>query len=142
MTVIVWDGKTLAADRMLSSDHGPTHMGQKIFKHDDCLLAFVGKATHSVEVLAWWIAGHDMATYPRGSVDDCCEMYVVYSNGQLVKYSTSPFGTPLRDKTFTAGCGAEYAAGALAMGADAKQACEIACGLDIQCGHGIDTLEF
>lgn len=41
---------------------------------------------------------------------------------------------------WAAGSGADYAMGAMAAGKDAKEAVEIACRFDINCGLGVDVL--
>jgi len=50
MSIVAWDGKTLAADRMAL--FGDTQMPfSKIRRLDDCIVAWVGRLEHGIVLL-------------------------------------------------------------------------------------------
>ena len=68
MTVIAWDGKTLAADRRacLGNTHRTIH---KLHRMTDCLCASAGESDAAQELIAWFEAGRDPAAFPPSQRD-------------------------------------------------------------------------
>lgn len=56
MTVIAWDGQTLAADKRAVSGGGIARTVTKIMRHDDALLAITGDWDAGAEMRAWLTA--------------------------------------------------------------------------------------
>lgn len=142
MTVIAFDGKTLAADRQ-STSNGHTSTCRKILRcADGSLIAAAGHATHAMQLLRWACEGFVEAQFPVwADKENYADLWRVLPDGKILCYENGP--EPLRylDATFVAGHGRGYAAGAMAMGATAERAVEVACQLDAFCGGGVDTLE-
>lgn len=144
MTVIVWDGTTLAADKMASFGDGHRTV-RKVYRSGDHLLAFAGDFASGLTKKAWFEAGAIPAHFPSDVLPDgsfLTAFYVIRRDGSYIKFEGTPTPLVYDDKTFTAGTGCEFAAGAMAMGADAAAAVRIASSLCITCGNGIDTLTF
>lgn len=140
MTIIVWDGTTLAADRM-ANRHGHASAVDKLFRlNNGELLAISGDLPHGLELKRWYELGADPATFPRKDKDNAF-IYVVRKDGFVYSYETSPEAIKFYDRQFAAGCGRDYAYGAMAMGADAIQAASIACSHEVNCGMGIMSLD-
>lgn len=59
---------------------------------------------------------------------------------ELVEYVRLPVAMPIIDQREAWGSGADFALGAMAMGAGARRAVEVACELDVHCGKGIDVV--
>lgn len=147
MTTIVWDGKTLAADRQMGGTANTPRTGNKIVRTwrdgEVFLLAFVGCAAHSIAVQEWWEHGMPSSKFPRPPVeDDPCTMFTIAKSGRVKCYMNYPWPVVLLDEHLVAGSGADLARGALAAGANARQAVEIASLYDQATGMGVDTLEF
>lgn len=69
-------------------------------------------------------------------------MLVVIDDEELTEYWASTFEIKYpRDERASWGTGKELALGAMAAGADAKKAVEIACEYNLYCGGGIDVVE-
>lgn len=138
MTIIVWDGTSLAADRQ-SSVGDMTTTCEKIRKLDDGrLFAYSGS-----EGLVLAMAEHLLTGSPWPTVvgDEGATLVVVNTNGEVVYYTSNrPTAVKVHQSWFTWGSGREFAAGALAMGADARRAAEVACQLCHYCGCGIDVM--
>lgn len=141
MTIIAWDGKTLAADKQSTSvGYGSTVT--KLFRVPGGIVGFIGKESHAMALLAWFKDGRIIDKWPRKDGDDCADAVFVDETG-LQSYSGDGFGHPARreDKFCAFGAGRDYALAAMYLGHGARRAVEVACALDTTCGCGIDTLE-
>jgi ATP-dependent protease HslVU (ClpYQ) peptidase subunit len=142
MTVIAWDGRTLAADRLAS--FGTTRCTTtKIFRvRDGGLAGYAGDAAFGEQVLAWYEAGAFPLNFPASQRDrdDWAGLLVIQSNGELLRYERTPYPVKYQDKHFAIGSGREFALAAMHLGCDAVRAVEVACALDTGCGNGIDVL--
>lgn len=140
MTVIAYDGKTLAADRRVS--YGSTTMSAtKIERFSGELLAFSGDGSMGRELFAWYAAGADAASWPASnrSPDSGACLMVVRADGTFWRYETGPH--PIQfDAPCAFGCGMEAAMVAFACGLDAARAVEMASRFNSGCGNGVDTL--
>lgn len=142
MTVIVFDGKTLAADKSASCG-GVVQSVTKIQRHGDELLACTGNLSIGLELFDWYKRGALPSTYPPANRDEDkgASLIVVGAGGMVRKYESSPFPIEFNGAFSAFGSGAATALGAMHMGATAKQAVEAAIKWDAGCGLGIDTLE-
>lgn len=112
MTVIAWDGKVLAADRMSHIGGTPLPPMRKIHR----LVAPNGKqALMLIEQPRWVWYRSDNAN--RWDLLGACSGWAI-------------------------GSGCDYALGAMEAGATAQEAVRIASRLDNQCGMGVDVVRF
>lgn len=139
MTVIAWDGKTLAADKC-SIDVGTRRTTTKIFRAPDGSLFGAAGTSHMAEQLkVWYLAGAGPETFP--DKDAKCNMLVVKPDGTTWVYDGGPYPDRYEDPVIAIGSGRGFAIGAMVSGASAEQAVEIASYWDDACGRGIDKLE-
>lgn len=141
MTVIVWDGKTLAADKRASSGSLRFTVCKIERSGDRTLLGTTGSSATSQELLHWWKNGADPAKFPAAARND--ESYgtlVVITPGRIAQYTMGPYPTVIVQAQMAFGSGRDFALAALHMGADARKAVEVACHFATDCGDGIDTL--
>ena len=140
MTVIAWDGKTLAADKR-ATIAGLAVTETKIHRLFDGLVGFSGCGAHAAELLEWF-RGPRMATaYPRRMGDDGAGALFVTQGGIFMYAANSPYPEKIEDRFFARGAGRDYAMAAMYLGCDARRAVEVACVFDVGCGNGIETLE-
>lgn len=143
MTIIVWDGKTLAADKQ-TTDGGQKIKCTKIFKWKGHLIGGSGTAVLNEAMFEWFKDGADHSSFPdyiNLDDDNDCHMLVITPKGKILNYENNPYPMDYTEnKVFCIGCGSPYAYAALSMGADAKRAVEVAIENDANCGMGIDTL--
>jgi ATP-dependent protease HslVU (ClpYQ) peptidase subunit len=141
MTVVAWDGRTLAADKR-ATGAGMKSTATKIHRLPDGLVGFSGGGAHAAELLNWFFGARNPDTYPRRDDDEGAGSLMINSAGAVFMYSAnSPFPERIEDPFFARGSGRDYAMAAMHLGCDSRRAVEVACAFDVYCGNGIDTLE-
>lgn len=140
MTVIAWDGKTLAADKRAVTS-GLARTVTKILRHQDKLLGASGTFDNGNQMVEWFKGGCDPEKFPRcqSDKDDYTILVVVDSNGLRI-YEKGPYPLLMEDPFFAAGSGRDYAIAAMHLGCSASEAVSVACKFDTSCGNGIDEL--
>lgn len=143
MTVIAWDGHTLAADkRGENSSFARTVTKIRRFP-DGSIGGCSGDAHDAAELLDWYASGANPDALParqKADKDSATALLVVTRKGELLHFNGGAFPITIEDKTFAMGCGRDYAITAMHLGKTAREAVEVACLFDLGCGNGIDTL--
>ena len=140
MTTVAYDGKTLAADRRMN---GWEVVGKIFPLGDGRYFSGAGAYDDIAEVAAWIAGGCKKSSKPDVSEDekDDNSCYVIASPEGLWWVSTPHLRQIKSNNTiYATGTGAAYALGAMAMGASAKRAVEIASQFDPQTGSGVDVV--
>lgn len=146
MTVIAWDGRTLAADRQ--SECGSVKSSvRKIFRVHDGLAGVSGNLSIGMEVLAWYEAGADPMGWPSSNrrLDEGATLTVVrMKDGKpaIYFYESSPYPFCSLDQFAARGSGAGEALVAMACGKTSVEAVLLAQQFNHTCGLGVDSLEF
>jgi hypothetical protein len=146
MTVIAWDGKTLAADKRASSvGYGYTVTKLRRLK-DGSIAAITGNGDEAGAVLAWLNSERDPEKYPPAQKDNDTSVLVVRRDLQTLGYELLSFGkTPhpqkIEDPIYAMGHGRDFALAGMHCGLSARAAVELTCKLDFYCGNGVDVLE-
>lgn len=148
MTTLVWDGKTLAADRCSWS--GPARRRvRKVFRVEregrTYLVAFCGSGSYAMQVLAWFrgeVERPDPRDYHKQEDlnNQCCLM--IDEARRVWSMDASLRWVEYAERQFASGAGQEFAWGALEAGATAARAVEIAAKRSDYAGLGVDTVEF
>ena len=141
MTVLAWDGSTLAADK-LADQGGVKKSTTKIFKVNGHLLGVSGNLSIGMELIAWWSNGANPEAYPPSnrSLDDGARLIAIGADKKVMVYEISPHPFQIEGDFCAFGCGSAPALAAMDCGADARRAVEIACKYDTGCGNGVDVL--
>ena len=140
MTIIAWDGKTLAADRA-ATNCGYQRSVTKIFRVPGGIVGFAGDESRVMAFLEWFKTGMYLGMFPdfqKG--DDAVGCLFIRNDGTQLAYTHTPYPAVHTDRFDAIGSGRDYALAAMYLGHDAKRAVEVACALDNGCGNGIDTL--
>ena len=142
MTVIVWDGKTLAADK-LSSQGGMIGITTKIHRINGMLVGGAGESAFISEMIQWIKDGRDSAKFPASQrdKDDWQPILLIEEDGSACFYDRTPYPVRLEQKHVTVGSGSEFARAALYLGKTAREAVEVANALCTTCGCGVDSLD-
>ena len=140
MTTIVWDGKTLAADKKMVLGGGSGHTVTKIKKIGGELYFGAGDGDAVAAMLEW--ASKEGNTLPEFQKDekDYIAFYCITSERKIIRIGRYGATREIEDKYFATGTGMHYALAVMAMGGDAVKAIEIAAMFDQDTGMGIDTL--
>lgn len=141
MTVIAWDGKTLAADK-LSTNGSTKGTTTKIFTHGNELLGVTGDLSIGLEVRDWYVAGAVPKDYPTGNREPGrgSSLIVVKPDRSVWKYESSPVPFRVEDARCAFGSGDESAKVAMHCGKTAVEAVQIASLFNTGCGGGVDSL--
>lgn len=141
MTVIAWDGRTLAADKR-GTVAGMAYPVTKIHRVRGELVGFSGSGTHASELLEWIKGARRPEDYPRRQCDDdAAGMLVIDAKRRILMYSpVTPYPEIIESPFYARGAGRDYAMAAMHLGCDARRAVEVACAFDVSCGNGVDTL--
>lgn len=141
MTVIAWDGKFLAADKR-AYDNGTVFTTTKILRVKGHLIGSTGDNDSGIALKEWFKNGADPDKWPecQKDKDRYCRFIVITPTGKIMDYCREPFPTIIEDEFYAWGSGGDSALGAMAMGASARKAVEIACNHESGCGNGITVL--
>lgn len=147
MTVIAWDGFTLAADKQ-STQYSQKRTTGKIFKHIDSngikLFGICGDYSAGREIIEWARSGMT-GEYPdnKAANDELkCTVVMIDQEKNIFKFENTRYPMPIYDKYYAAGSGQDYAIAAMHCGKTAKEAVEIASIYCTDCGMGVDTMDF
>lgn len=147
MTVIVWDGKTLAGDTQINYDDSASFCDTKVYKLKSVLYGHSGLSALRLPIKEWaesWIPGmnsnrpdflYDLKPKDR-------------SNFLIISDNVYEFCTMIPDPIvysidtrIAIGSGADVAMGAMYAGADAEEAAKIACKLRNSCGGDVTSVK-
>jgi len=138
MTVIAFDGITMAADKhMTDGDRSCTIT--KIWKHGDVVLAMCGDISYGLALKEWFLDGADPDEFPEPYDRDTLSNLIVWDGKQIYAYERTPHPIYYEDKFAAWGSGAMVAIGAMACGALAVDAVRIANRHCPTCGMGIEA---
>jgi hypothetical protein len=141
VTVIAWDGQTLAADRQMEA-FGGRSTTTKIFRYGNVLCGGSGDASCSFRVLEWIRSGRAPADFPKFEPNDDVEVIVIEPGPRILIYERHNTPIHVEDQHYAIGCGRHHARAAMYCGRDARGAVEVANALHTGCGGGCDSLTF
>jgi len=150
MTVIAWDGKTLAVDSQVSDSTGYKQAADKIWRFEygdekpDALLAVFGVLAHGAPLVEWFKSGATPSDYPfpASTVNEFVgTSLVVVSGNQVMEYGASPYPDiqPISVKQAW-GSGGQMALGAMLAGYTAVQAAQLSCKHITTCGGPVKSM--
>ncbi len=144
MTVIAWDGHTLAADKRMNSGPGvPTTTIRKIRRlANGSLIGWCGGISFCEAIAKWIEAGADpeLANDNWFEHEELAGQVLMIMPDKTVLLYEHAFPIELEGKFHAVGSGAPFAIAAMHLGCDSVKAVEIASIYDSGCGNGIDTL--
>jgi hypothetical protein len=137
MTVIAWDGKTLAADRQINVGE-MKYRSSKIEKLDNGeVIAWNGCIDAGLVLAQWYKDGADPKKFPYDPKDNAMTDLVVADSSGVRAYCQSPH-PHIPDGPMAWGSGALAAKAALKMGGNAVTAVSVTCDVSNSCGMGIE----
>ena len=142
MSVIAWDGKTLASDKKSIRGDVLQKVTKIVQLPDGTVLAWCGQHEQGLRLRQWYADGAIAENRPVfADKDEWTRMIVAKPDGSVCMYEQEPVAQYVEEPFQAWGSGAEYALGAMAMGANARQAVEIAGRFSATCGLGVDAFD-
>lgn len=140
MTTVAFDGKTLAADTMVtvggSATYGAIKIGRAV---DGSLIGQCGNMAHAQAFLEWYNGERKM-------LPSTCDNYtalIIKPDGEVRVYEGNEGMYYIERSPYVAiGSGQDFAQSAMELGFNAVRAVELAIKMDINTGGKVDTLEF
>lgn len=141
MSVIAWDGKSVAADKQATNATLRFTTTKLRQLGDGTVLGWTGEQSCGEALAAWYADGAIREKWPafQAEKDGWCRLIVISATGVLV-YEQQPFPVPVEDPFMAWGAGRDFAMGALACGASASDAVKVASRFDTSCGMGVDEV--
>lgn len=142
MTVIAYDGKTLAADRRITSS-GLIRTMTKIRRIGDLRVGCAGPTDSAVAMFAWIEGGCVSDQFPKSQSDkeDWAATIVIDGAGRICMYERTPSMQVLEDEIIAIGSGRDFALAAMHLGKTAAEAVDVAAHFQCDCGNGVDVLD-
>ncbi len=139
MTIIAWDGETLAADKRAISSEAISTV-TKIFKIQGCLLGYSGTAKTGEALIDWFMSPEQ--EFPKFEECAWARLLVITKDKEILCYEGCRHPLRFEDKFFAIGSGCHFALAAMYLGKSAIEAIEVASHFDPSCGNGINSLRF
>ena len=133
MTVVVWDGKTLATDGQANDGYMKWEAEKAWYVGTDYIVSGVGTLGSILKMRDCFKSHGDLSKLEIQP--NSAELIVVSSKG-LTVWSSNGTSVEL-SAPMAFGEGREYALGAMAMGAKASEAVQIANEYSLHCGKGV-----
>jgi len=143
LSVVVWDGTTLAADRMGAYADDSAYRVKKIdqinFPEGKHLYGWAGTHYLGIQMMNWFRNMQDSPA-PAAQHDDHFIRVLEIKPDREIWLWEGTVCWRIDEPFFAIGAGREYAIGAMAHGATASEAVEIASRFYMGCGLGVDAL--
>lgn len=142
MTVIAWDGRFFAADKLAGYGTQITRV-TKIQRIGEILCGGAGSFGELQNMFAWIRGGRVISEFPetQKSKDDWLPFMVIEADKTVSLYERSPYPIKHEHKHSAIGSGKDFARACMHLGLSAQQAVEVTIELCHECGQGVDVLE-
>ena len=140
MTVIAWDGKTLAVDRLAVAGGMMLEQTKLFDLGDGEWAAITGQISKGLALVDWYKAGHIVKDWPECQKGDDYSVLVIASKDGCKSFYDVPHSVPTQSEFEAWGSGAEYAMGAMAHGANAVEAVIATSEICNTCGLGFNAI--
>jgi len=141
MSVVVWDGHTLAADKQGTIGDLRVKTTKMVRLDSGELLAWVGGQEEGMALENWYVNGCKPEEWPESQNAEGWGKLIAIVKGRAYEYEQLPIRQSVQSVPAAWGSGRDFALGALAMGADAVGAVKVACKFSTTCGMGVDSFK-
>src|SRR5574340_819361 len=143
MSVVAWDGQTVAADKQGTIGDSIIITGTKMRRaKNGNVLAITGTLDLGTIFMDWYDDGENPEEWPLDLQKD--ENYasdlLLFTPEGAYSFGRLGYKMKVEDKFMAWGCGSSFALGAMAAGAKAADAVQIASTYNPFCGNGIDIM--
>ena len=141
MTIIAWDGHTLAADKQATAGELRTRVTKIMRLKSGEILAMSGELAPGLTVAEWYKNGADPKEWPEFQRTEAWSRLIVASSSGAFFYEQFPVKIHVEEPFAAWGSGRDFALGAMERGATAIEAVEVASKFCCQCGLGVDFFD-
>jgi len=138
MSVLVWDGETLACDSDMNDGQVKVPF-DKTWREGQRLCGVVGPIADCVKLRDWVRGGAIPDRYPTIAPD--AYLVIVYPNGELTRFTATGIPIATFHKRIALGTGRDFAYGAMFMGASATDAVRAAIKYSASCSGEVKALK-
>lgn len=135
MTTIVCNRTSMAADKRVSG--GPMFKSTKIHRVNGSLIGFSGAVEQALRFVEWRRTPEQKPQFVESPNFEALELT---PDGQLIWWGPEMVGIPIEEEFYAIGSGSALALGAMAMGANPKQAIQVAAKWDVATGSEIQVM--
>lgn len=146
MSVVVWDGKTLATDTQCNMGNAKFNAPKAWYKSvggEACILSGVGTLKNIHRHKQWLLHTYDTDgndnSFPYADVENHYYQFILVNKNGLLRYEGTPYPIDHGVNACAFGEAADFAYGALAMGATAVEAVKVAIAYSNQCGGNVES---
>lgn len=139
MTCIAYKDGILAADTLMVNCDRKGYTN-KLFTHGNEAIALCGDFARALEMLEWYQAGAVTANFPAKRDENDFGRLVIATDCGVCTYENRPYPVIHTERFVAYGTGADFAVGAMAMGASAEQAVKVAIEHCASCGGVVESL--
>jgi hypothetical protein len=139
MTIIAWDGKSLAVDKVCVCSEMAFTVTKAKKVSETAVAAWTGDHEQGLALARWFKKGAFTTEWPKFQEGEKWTRLVLMDSSGVYCFERLPVRQYFEDPFMAWGSGRDYAMGAMAMGASAKQAAEIASQFNVYCGNGISV---
>jgi hypothetical protein len=136
MTVIAWDGTTLAADTKISGHKRST--SSKLLEHEGWRLGICGDWSNGTAMRQWFIDGRQKSEWKWS--EDGTTLVAISPEGEIFSFTKDPTPWRLTSEIEAWGSGTDFAMAAMHLGFDAKKAAQVAIELSDTCGGEVEFI--
>jgi ATP-dependent protease HslVU (ClpYQ) peptidase subunit len=129
MTTVAWDGKTLACDSQVTVGNCRGTSVKLVSNDQGFVAAGAGSLPELVPWFRWVENGMDPDQQPTSLSES--DLVIVPPRGPAIWFSGSASPMKLPRRHWAIGSGSDFALGAMAMGADARQEVKVAMKFDV-----------
>lgn len=141
MSIIVWDGGTIAADKQgTACDLAATHTKLKQLS-DGTVLGWTGEQEQGLCLARWFEAGSPKDKWPKFQEGEDWTRLIVARFEGVFTYERVPEPVYVEDPFMAWGSGRDFAMGAMELGAGAEQAVIVASKFNVYCGRGVSSFK-
>lgn len=138
MTVIAWDGKMIAADKLSDWGRSKVLVTKLRVLGNDEVAGLAGNASRVMAMLQWYRDGADPVKFPYEANKEREGTLIIASASGVRSYSHTPYAEEPDKGPMAYGWGRDFALAAMACGRTASEAVRVTNQLCSKTGLGVD----
>jgi len=142
MTVIAWDGEVLATDTQCTlgkAKYNSPKAWYETIGNSVCILSGVGTLRNIHRHKDWVMKNDPSIPFPYDSLKDHYYQFILVTRNGLLRYEGTPYPIEHGVNACAFGEASDFAYGALAMGATAVEAVQVAIKYSHCCGGNVES---